>query len=46
MVYSSEASKWKAYQFNDPFAAGSFLFVIKSVKYIVVPIVMLDQPPI
>ncbi|KAK6465638.1 hypothetical protein DFJ63DRAFT_27487 [Scheffersomyces coipomensis] len=24
MVYSTEASKWKAYQFSDPFAAGSF----------------------
>ncbi|KAI5964776.1 uncharacterized protein KGF55_001846 [Candida pseudojiufengensis] len=24
MVYRSEASKWKAYQFSDPFAAGSF----------------------
>lgn len=24
MVYSSEAAKWKAYQFSDPFAAGSF----------------------
>lgn len=24
MVYSTENSKWKAYQFSDPFAAGSF----------------------
>ncbi|KAI5951518.1 hypothetical protein KGF54_004592 [Candida jiufengensis] len=24
MVYRSEAAKWKAYQFSDPFAAGSF----------------------
>ncbi|KAK6198187.1 uncharacterized protein RJT21DRAFT_116224 [Scheffersomyces amazonensis] len=24
MVYSTEAAKWKAYQFSDPFAAGSF----------------------
>ncbi|CAI5756754.1 unnamed protein product [Candida verbasci] len=24
MVYSTESSKWKAYQFSDPFAAGSF----------------------
>lgn len=33
MVYSSEASKWKAYQFNDPFAAGSF-FVCNKVSQI------------
>ncbi|KAM9902524.1 hypothetical protein OXX69_008279 [Metschnikowia pulcherrima] len=24
MVYSTDASKWRAYQFSDPFAAGSF----------------------
>lgn len=24
MVYSKESSKWKAYQFSDPFAAGAF----------------------
>lgn len=24
MVYQTEAAKWKAYQFSDPFAAGSF----------------------
>ncbi|CAK9440542.1 uncharacterized protein LODBEIA_P46080 [Lodderomyces beijingensis] len=24
MVYRSETTKWKAYQFSDPFAAGSF----------------------
>lgn len=24
MVYSTENAKWKAYQFSDPFAAGSF----------------------
>ena len=24
MVYSTDASKWRAYQFLDPFAAGSF----------------------
>lgn len=24
MVYSTEAAKWKAYEFSDPFAAGSF----------------------
>lgn len=25
MVYASDANKWRAYQFLDPFAAGSFL---------------------
>lgn len=25
MVYSTEASKWRAYQFSDPFATGSFV---------------------
>lgn len=25
MVYAADASKWRAYQFLDPFAAGSFL---------------------
>lgn len=25
MVYASDSSKWRAYQFLDPFAAGSFL---------------------
>lgn len=33
MVYSSETSKWKAYQFNDPFAAGSF-FVCNKINQI------------
>ncbi|RCK54747.1 hypothetical protein Cantr_03749 [Candida viswanathii] len=33
MVYSSETSKWKAYQFNDPFAAGSF-FVCNKISQI------------
>lgn len=33
MVYSSETSKWKAYQFNDPFASGSF-FVCNKINQI------------
>lgn len=32
MVYSSESSKWKAYQFLDPFAANSFLVYNKTYK--------------
>lgn len=30
MVYSSDASKWRAYQFLDPFAAGSFVVCNKN----------------
>jgi len=32
MVYSTESAKWKAYQFSDPFAAGSFLVCNKTNK--------------
>lgn len=30
MVYSKESSKWKAYQFSDPFATNSFIVCNKS----------------
>ena len=33
MVYSSENSKWKAYEFSDPFAAGSFYVCNKVSKF-------------
>lgn len=33
MVYSTESAKWKAYQFSDPFAAGSFFVCNKINKY-------------
>ncbi|KAI3405245.2 hypothetical protein KGF56_001960 [Candida oxycetoniae] len=33
MVYRSETSKWKAYQFSDPFAAGSFFVCNKLNRY-------------
>lgn len=32
MVYSTECAKWKAYQFSDPFAAGSFFVCNKISK--------------
>lgn len=32
MVYASDSSKWRAYQFLDPFAAGSFLICNKVTK--------------
>lgn len=33
MVYSTDAAKWRAYQFLDPFAAGSFYVCNKINKY-------------
>ncbi|GEQ67663.1 hypothetical protein JCM33374_g1328 [Metschnikowia sp. JCM 33374] len=33
MVYSTEESKWRAYQFSDPFAAGSFFVCNKINSY-------------
>lgn len=33
MVYSSDSAKWRAYQFSDPFAAGSFYVCNKINKY-------------
>lgn len=33
MVYQTEAAKWKAYQFSDPFAAGSFFVCNKLNRY-------------
>lgn len=33
MVYSTESAKWRAYQFLDPFAAGSFYVCNKINKY-------------
>lgn len=33
MVYHTDAAKWKAYQFLDPFAAGSFYVCNKLTKY-------------
>lgn len=33
MVYSTDAAKWRAYQFLDPFAAGSFFVCNQMSKY-------------
>ncbi|ODV77100.1 uncharacterized protein CANTADRAFT_23930 [Suhomyces tanzawaensis NRRL Y-17324] len=33
MVYSTDAAKWKAYEFSDPFAAGSFFVCNKINKF-------------
>lgn len=33
MVYSTEAARWKAYQFSDPFSSGSFYVCNKTNHY-------------